>query len=148
MPTSSFPEAVLTKFILCDKLLLFSIFDTPLFCDPLPLYKFLKAVHGWSLSNCLVPYLFLPGGCVDRVHTLRQITAVFHSGVAAGVDAVGHVAGAVADAPLAAVDCRGCDDAGGADGCNLLTGLLTGLRSYCSCLGCLDLSLGLLVSCG
>ena len=98
----------------------------------------------------LVPYLFLPGGCVDRVHTLRQITAVFHSGVAAGVDAVGHVAGAVADAPLAAVDRRGCDDAGGADGCNLLTGLLTGLRSYCSCLGCLDLSLGgLLVSgCG
>ena len=92
-----------------------------------------------------VPYLFLPGGCVDRVHALRQITAVFHSGVAAGVDAVGHVAGAVADAPLAAVDRRGCDDAGGADGCNLLTGLLTGLRSNCSCLGCLDLSLGCLL---
>ena len=96
-----------------------------------------------------VPYLFLPGGCVDRVHALRQITAVFHSGVAAGVDAVGHVAGAVADAPLAAVDRRGCDDGGGVDGCNLtglLTSLLTGLRSYCSCLGCLDLSLGSLLS--
>ena len=71
-----------------------------------------------------------------------------HSGVAAGVDAVGHVAGAVADAPLAAVDRRGCDDGGGVDGCNLtglLTSLLTGLRSYCSCLGCLDLSLGCLL---
>ena len=64
-----------------------------------------------------MPYLFLPGGCVDRVHTLRQITAVFHSGVAAWVDTVGGDVSAIADAPLAPVDRGGCDDAGcGLDG--------------------------------
>ena len=36
VPTSSSPEAVLTESILCDKLLPFSIFDTPFFVTPPP----------------------------------------------------------------------------------------------------------------
>lgn len=47
-------------------------------------------------------YLFLPRGCVDRVHALRQVTAVFHPRAVTGADTVGLLASA--DPPFSAVD--------------------------------------------